>query len=97
MDLREAESALEAVLFASGDAIDVERLCALVSLDRKIAESILTDLADKYKFERRGFRLVRMETRYQMVSAPEHAELIRAALEERRAPPMSKAALEVLS
>jgi segregation and condensation protein B len=38
-----------------------------------------------------------MEDRWQLVSAPEHAELIRAALEERRAPSLSKPALEVLA
>ena len=97
MEIKEIESSLEAVLFASGEAISLDRLCALISLDHKTAESLLTEMSSRYAFERRGFRLIRMENRWQLVSAPEHAELVRLSLEERRSPPLSKAALEVLS
>lgn len=97
MDVKEILSVLEGILFAAGDAVGVERLCALLSLERREVEAMLAQLADEYRFERRGIRLVRMEDRWQLVSAPEHAELIRAALEERRAPPLSKPALEVLA
>lgn len=97
MEVKDIESAVEGILFASGDAVSIERLCDVLDLDRKLLETVLVGLADNYSFQRRGFRLVRMENRYQLVSAPEHADLIRAALEERRNPPLSKAALEVLS
>ena len=97
MEIREIESALEALLFASGDPLDVGRMCALLEADRRTVEKILTGLRDSYAFDRRGFRLVRMESRWQFVSAPEHADLVRQALEERRPPPLSKAALEVLA
>jgi len=97
MEIKDIQSALEGILFASGEAVSLDRLCALLELDRKIVESVLQDLAGQYSYERRGFRLARMDNRWQMVSAPEHAELIRQALEERRPPPLSKAALEALA
>ena len=96
-EIKDIESALEAVLFASGDPLSLDRLCTLLPAGRKTIETLLSDLAGRYSFERRGFRLVRMDNRWQMVSAPEHAELIRKALEERRPPPLSKAALEALA
>jgi len=96
-DIREIESALEGVLFASGDPVSTDKLCVLLSIERKTAETVLSDMAGRYSYERRGFRLVRMDNRWQMVSAPEHAEVIRQALEERKTPPLSKAALEVLT
>ncbi|MCL2747794.1 MAG: SMC-Scp complex subunit ScpB [Oscillospiraceae bacterium] len=97
MEIKEIESALEAVLFASGDPISVDRLCKIVSIDQKTAGHVLVGLRDRCAFERRGYRLVSMDDRWQFVSAPEHAELVRKALEERRPPPLSKAALEVLA
>ena len=97
MDIKELESALEALLFASGDPLEVDRMCALLSADSRSVEGVLLALRDRYAYERRGFRLVRMENRWQFVSAPEHADLVRQALEERRPPPLSKAALEVLA
>jgi len=97
MEVKDIRSAMEGILFASGDPISLDKLCILLSLDRKTAETLLSELAGQYSYERRGFRLVRMENRWQMVSAPEHAELIRQALEERRPPPLSKAALEALA
>lgn len=97
MEMQEIESALEGILFASGDALSTERLSALLAIGKKTVDAMLAALSDKYRFERRGIRIVRLENRWQMVSAPEHAELVRAALEERRAPPMSKPALEVLA
>lgn len=97
MEIKELESALESVLFAAGDPVSLERLCAILEADRKTVEVILSGLADSYSFNRRGMRLVRMDNRYQLVSAPEYAHLVRAVLEERRPPPLSKAALEVLA
>ena len=97
MNMKDIQSSLEGILFASGEAVSLDKLCALLELDRKTVEPVLTDMAGQYSFERRGFRLARMENRWQMVSAPEHAELIRLALEERRPPPLSKAALEALA
>jgi len=97
MEIKDIQSALEGILFASGEAVGLDRLCALLDLDRKTAETVLTEMAGRYSYERRGFRLARMDNRWQMISAPEHAELIRQALEERRPPPLSKAALEALT
>ena len=97
MDIRETEALLEGILFAAGDPVKLDRLCAVTGLDAPLIDSAATRLADYYRFERRGIRLVRLENAYQMVSAPDVAEQVRKTLEERKPPPMSRATLETLA
>lgn len=94
---REVESAIEAILFASGDPVGVERLCLALDLDRISVDGACRRLADRYRFERRGIRLLQLGTSYQLCSAPEHAAAIRRALESRRPARLSQTALEVLA
>ena len=64
LDLREVESAIEGILFASGEPLPIDRICLALDLDRPTAEQVLQKLGDYYAFERRGIRLVRMEDSY---------------------------------
>ncbi len=97
MELKEREAALEAILFAAGEPVGVERLCLTLELDKATVEALCQRLADQYSYERRGLRLVRMDASYQLCSAPEYAPLIRKAFESRKPAKLSQPALEVLS
>jgi len=97
MELKEIESATEGILFASGEPVHIERVCVALELDRPTAEQILQRLADRYAFERRGMRIVRMEDSWQMCSSPDYAEAIRRAFEIRKPAKLSQPALEVLT
>lgn len=97
MELKELESAIEGVLFAAGDPVGVERLCLALEQDRETVDAVCQRLADRYSYERRGIRLVRLESSWQMCSAPEHAAVIRKAFESRRPAKLSQPALEVLA
>ena len=91
------DNMLEAVLFACGDPVPVERLCALLGADESEIEAAAARLTDQYAFEERGMRVIRLEKSYQMVTAPEAYEVVRLALETRRPPRLTQAALEVLA
>ena len=97
MELKELEAALEGVLFAAGEPVGVERLCLALDIDRITADSVCQRLADAYRYERRGIRLVRLDNSYQLCSAPEFADCIRRAFESRRPARLSQPALEVLA
>lgn len=96
-DLKEIASAMESILFAAGDPVGVERLCLALELDRATVEAVAQKLMDDYSYHRRGLRLVRMESSYQLCSAPEYAGYVRKAFESRRPPRLSPPALEVLA
>ena len=97
MGLKEIESAMEAILFAAGEPVGVERLCMTLEIDRATADAVAQKLMDDYSYERRCLRLVRLDTSYQICSAPEHAELIRKTFESRKPARLSPPALEVLA
>ena len=97
MELKELERSLEAVLFAAGEPVAVERLCLGLDSDRPTIDAVAQKLMDQYKYERRGIRLVRLDASYQLCSAPEYADHVRKTLESRRPPKLSPPALEVLA
>ena len=97
MELKEVESVIEGILFAAGEPVGVERLCMTLEIDRATADAVCQRLADQYSYERRGIRLVRLESAYQLCSAPEYADYIRKAFESRKPARLSQPALEVLS
>lgn len=97
METTELEAALEGVLFAAGEPVSVERLCLGLETDRTQLDAAAGRLMDRYRYERRGIRLIRMDTSYQMCSAPEYASFIRNTLESRKPPRLTQPALEVLS
>ena len=97
LEMKELESAVEAILFASGEPVHIDRICLALNLDRLSTEETLQRLGDHYAFERRGIRLLRMEDKWQLCSAPEYADMIRRAFEVRKPAKLSQPALEVLA
>ena len=97
MELKELEAALEGVLFAAGEPVGVERLCLGLEVNRATMDAVAQRLMDRYSYERRGIRLVRLDTSYQLCSAPEFAPYIRKTLENRKPARLSQPALEVLA
>ena len=81
MDRKELESALEAILFASGEPVQVDRICVALDIDRPTVEQLLQKLMDYYAYERRGIRLLKIDDSWQLCSAPDYAETIRKAFE----------------
>ncbi|MVB12886.1 Segregation and condensation protein B [Caprobacter fermentans] len=97
MEIKKLQGAIEAILFASGEAVSLDRIAEALEIDRSTAGKMLENLADRYRTEHGGIRIVRLEGGYQMCTNPEHAAAVRAALEIRRNMPLTQAALEVLA
>lgn len=97
MEAKELEAALESILFASGEPVTVERLCLGLEVDRVTLDAAARKLMDQYSYERRGIRLIRMDSSYQLCSAPEFAGYVRKTLESRKPARLSQPALEVLA
>lgn len=97
MELKELESAMEGILFAAGEPVGVERLCLGLDLDRVTVDMVAQQLMDHYSYERRGLRLIKLDSSYQLCSAPEYAGYVRKTLENRKPARLSQPALEVLA
>jgi len=97
MELEQMQRAIEAILFAAGERIDIARLSAVLEADPVEIEQAADALADKYAYERRGIRIIKLEKGYQMVSSGEMAAYVTKALETRKPPKLSSSQLETLT
>lgn len=97
MEGRERNSALEAVLFALGEPVEEDRLAQALACTPQEVREACQALAQDYEARQAGLRLLRMETRWQMVSAPRYGEVIQALLARGKADKLSPAALETLA
>lgn len=96
-DLREIENVLEAVLFAAGDAVSLEKLSEIIGQDKKTTASILSGMEMKYKSSNRGIMLRQLDTKYQLCTKPEYEEYIALLGTGRKKQGLSQAAYEVLA
>ena len=97
MDCTELQRAVEAVLFAAGEPVEISRLAAVFEVDEDEIVTAVSALADELAFQRRGIRIIKLENAYQMVSSGEMADFIAKALETRKPPKLSSSQLETLT
>ena len=79
MEQIEIQRAIEAILFAAGERIEVSRLSMALEVDPDEIVAAADALADELAFNRRGIRILRVEDGYQMVSSGEMADYITRA------------------
>jgi len=97
MEQLDIQRAVEAILFASGERIEIARLAAVLEVDPKDVAQAVDALADELAFNRRGIRILRLEKGYQMVSSGEMADFVTKCLETRKPPKLSASQLEALT
>ncbi len=97
MEQIELQRAIEAILFAAGERVEIPQLAAVLQADDDEIIHATGALADELAFNRRGIRILRLENGYQMVSSGEMADYITQALETRKPPKLSASQLEALT
>ena len=95
--MTDLKAALEAVLFAAGESVPVGRLSLVFAVEQDEVLQAAKELSDEYDRGGRGSRLLRMDNKLQLCSAPEYAQLIVKTLEQRKPPMLSQSALETLA
>ena len=90
-------SAIEAILFAAGDSVPLARLSLILDTPEDEVLRVAMELAESYMSNNRGIRLLKLEDKLQLCSAPEYAPFISKVLEQRKAPMLSQPALETLA
>jgi segregation and condensation protein B len=97
MDQIELQRAIEAILFAAGERIELLRLASVLETDADEVAAAAEALADELAFSRRGIRILKLDKGYQMVSSGEMADFVTRALETRKPPKLSSSQLETLT
>ena len=97
MKFSEGMATVEAVLFASGEPIEADKLAAAAEIEKETVIKLIDRLNDRYSEQGSSLVVKRLGESYQMMTRPEFARNIKSALENRRQAPLSQAALEVLA
>ncbi len=88
--------ALEALLFAAPGMSSIDQLSQALSVSKSEVEKSLEALSAHLSLEH-GLRLQRIKNQYQLITAPEHAEMIEKYLGLEVTSRLTQAALEVLA
>lgn len=95
--MKEMEAAIEAILFAVGDSVEVEKLAAALGQDVPATKRIVEQMMLRYQEEDRGIQIMELENAYQLCTKKEMYEyLIRIAKQPRKLV-LTDVALETLS
>lgn len=97
MQIEQALGALEAVLFASGEPVELSRLAEALEMDTDTLRRLADLLTEQYDKRSSGLQLMHLDGALQLTTRAQYAEPIRAALEVKRNTPLSNAALETLT
>ncbi len=97
MDIKTMKSAIEAVIFASGEPIALSRLAQVLDLSEETVATIAEDWMNDINTRNGGIMAVKLDDMYQLCTRKEYAEYVRTAMDIRRNVPLSQAAMEVLS
>jgi segregation and condensation protein B len=95
--LEQMERNVEAILFASGDPIEIEKIADVLMIDVKTVKNLIEKIRHRYFEQRSHLDIVTLGAACQMCTLPEYAEVVRPALELRRNMALSPASLEVLA
>ncbi len=97
MEIKELISAVEAILFACGEPVAVDRLAEVLETDEQTVHYVCRELGESLHDSERGITLVKVDDKYQLCTVDKFAPLIRAMLDIRRNTPLSPAAMETLA
>ncbi len=97
MEIKEKLGAIEAILFASGEPIELYRLSEASGVETGSIPDIIRLLNERYSDNESGICIKKLDSSYQMCTNEKYSGQIRAALETKRSTPLSNAAMEALT
>ena len=85
MEIEKLQSAIEAILFAMGDSVELEKLASAIGHDEETTKKLIHNMMDKYEAADRGIRIIELDNAYQLCTKKEMYEyLIRVAKQPKR-------------
>lgn len=95
--MHKIEAAIEAVLFAMGESVELAKVAKAIEHDNETTKKIISNMMLQYERDDRGIRIVELENSYQLCTKQEYYEyLVRLALQPKKAV-LTDVMLETLS
>ncbi|MCI8312415.1 MAG: SMC-Scp complex subunit ScpB [Lachnospiraceae bacterium] len=97
MEREKIEATIEAVLFAMGDAVDVEKIATAIGHDKDTTRKLVHQMMDRYNSREGGMEIIELENAFQLATRREYYDaLIKVAKQPKRYV-LTDVQLEVLS
>ena len=98
LPVQELSSALEAILFVSGESVSMDRLEEITGIDKSLIEKAMEKLINEYQSDPWGGLLIRkVEDSYIMCTKPSMKKVIERMFMPRMKAPLSQASYETLA
>lgn len=95
--MKPLNASIEAILFASGDAVSISKLASALNISTNQVEYALNELSEYYDNQKSGLALLRINDKAQLCSRPDYADIVRCVIDNRKQTQLSPPALEVLT
>ena len=97
MGINEADAAIEAILFAMGDSVELEKIAKAIDQDTATTRKIIEGMMDHYRAKNRGIQIVELDGAFQLCTKSSLYEyLIRVAKQPKKIA-LSDVVMETLS
>ena len=98
LHLEDAKASIEAILFATGDPISLERISSVLGYEKEKTRKILSEMIEEYEHNKKSGLLIRqLNEDYTMATKPSIDIVLQRLFLPRNRPPMTQAAYETLS
>lgn len=97
MERRQQEAAIEAVLFAMGESVEIDKLAEVIEEEEETARQIIAEMKDKWEREGRGVSIVEFENAYQMCTRGDMYEYLLKVAKTPKKYVLTETLLETLS
>lgn len=97
MNQDELTGQTEAILFAGGEPVSLERIAQVLGVRTPVIEKVVAALQEKYNTPHSGVQLLRLGESAQFCTNPAYIQPVREVLDLKRNAPLSQAAMEVLA
>ena len=85
MEIKQAEAAIEAILFAMGDSVELEKIAKAIQQDTETTRKIIGHMMDGYRKKDRGIQIMELDGAYQLCTKQElYPYLIRVARQPKK-------------
>ena len=91
------KSAIEALLFSSGEPLSLQDLANYLEKKSKFIEIIIQEMMEEYTASNRGIKIICIKGSYQLVTKAKNADYIQKLLKKNKKQSLSQASIESLA
>ena len=97
MEKEEIYGAIEAILFASGSTVEIDRIVRALELDTATVTACIDELIKEYSLPTKGIRIIKLNKSIQMCTDKQYGNIVRKIMDMKKNTTLSQAAMEVLA